>query len=199
MDCAFIINIGDIPYSRVTIPKIKNYCNKYNIHLNEINENINSYKYPHWCKLDVLKKFLDSDYERCLYMDIDIIIKNDPPNIFDNYNGGLGIVTDLEHNNHYWSDHKCYLYLKNYYNTGVFLIDRHTAKIIYNHSKNFDINTLMYLKSYEQPYLNIWIDQLDLKVQKMSNVWNVCSKFIDNRRFFFVHYSTPDEKKFILR
>ena len=178
MDCAFIINIGNIPYTRITIPKINDYCYKYNINLTEINENINNYKYPHWCKLDVLKQFLDSNYKRCLYIDVDIIIKNDPPNIFDSYEGGLGIVTDLEHNNHYWTDHKCYNYLKNYYN-----------------SKNFEINTLMRLDSYEQPYLNFWIDQLDLKVQRLCNVWNICSKFMDMRRFYFIHYSTADEKK----
>ena len=199
MDCAFIINIGEIPYSRVTVPKIKDYCDKYNINLTEIKTNINNYKYPHWCKLDVLEKFLESSYQRCLYMDIDIVIKNNPPNIFNYYKGGINIVTDLEHNNNYWTDHKCYNYLKNYYNTGVFIIDRPTAEIIFNYSKNFEINTLMRLDSYEQPYFNIWFDQLNINIQKMSSVWNVSSKFMDNRRYFFVHYSTPDEKKNILR
>jgi len=199
MDCAYIINIGDIEYSRITIPLIQDYCNKYNIELHTITENLNNYTYPHWCKLDVLKKFLNSNYNRCLYMDIDIIIKNNSPNIFDYYKGGLNIVSDLHHNNNFWTEHKMYPYLKDYYNMGVFIIDRKTAYKIYNHSINFHINSLMHLKSFEQPYFNIWIDQLNISIQKMSNVWNICSKFLDNRRFFFVHYSTSDEKKNITR
>ena len=150
------------------MPIIKEYCARYGITLYEITENKNEYPTAHWCKLDVFRQFLDSGHEYGLYLDIDIIIRKEAPNIFNEYNGGLSMTTDLDHNIGLWTDlwdYGKYFDFHEYYNTGVILFDKVTVAKILNHIESINISSLNHPDLLDQFYFNKWFE------------WNLYYKF----------------------
>lgn len=63
----------------LTAPRMKRYCKKYNLDFHIIENKV--YDHPAYNKLQ-LKNYI-KDYDRILYLDMDVIIRNDAPNLFD--------------------------------------------------------------------------------------------------------------------
>src|SRR3989344_7906914 len=77
----FTICIGDFytKLSKVTHPTIKNYAQK--IGADFIVKTETSFPLPHYAKFEIAK--LLETYDRVLYLDTDILVSPDTPNIFD--------------------------------------------------------------------------------------------------------------------
>ena len=62
------------------IKSVEKYCKKYNIDYFRIN--INHKRYTHSAKIAYHKSITSTDYQQILYLDCDIIVSQDAPNIF---------------------------------------------------------------------------------------------------------------------
>ena len=79
-------------WSKVTINSIKKYAERSAADLIEINEDalgkmdipdsFHQYQKANLLKFHALKHFVNSDYEKALYLDLDIFVTNDAPDIF---------------------------------------------------------------------------------------------------------------------
>lgn len=184
--------------SLITHPSIMQYANKINADFIVLDEETSL---PHWSKFKIFN--ILKDYRRILYVDTDIIIRDDCPNLFDVVPiEKLGIFNEgkftprwdslkeaVEAYNEKINDKK---YDGAYYNTGVMVISRH-------HKELFKIPTVIHNAGmFEQPYLNLRIIndaipvfELDYKFNRMT----VMDEWTGDPRYssYIIHYAgAPD-------
>lgn len=179
--------------TKSTHPTFKAYANKIGADFLAITKSTSSS--PHWEKFQIYD--LLNKYERILYIDSDILIRPDSPNIFDIVpKDKLGAFNEAP-----WTDGRqisiyetCQAYdvkLPNwngaYYNTGVMVISRIHKQLFKKPEKEF-------FNFYEQGYLNMifhktetWMFDLDYKFNRMSCM----DRFTGEERFasYFMHYA----------
>lgn len=83
MKCCFLTTVIGDHFERVaemTSPLMKKYCDKYKIDFFELRE-LGKHIHPAWVRLDC-ESFL-KDYDYVMYCDIDIVVKENSPNIFE--------------------------------------------------------------------------------------------------------------------
>ena len=177
--------------SKITNPLLKNYANKIGSDLITIDES--NYPFPHYAKcdlFDILEK-----YDRICYIDTDVIIRPDSPNIFDivPYHQ-VGLFEEGRFTPRI-DDFIKYLKLYNvtipknvrYYNTGVIVASK-IHKSIFRKPLTFDNHF------YEQTYLNMNLVVDNIDVFWLSYKFNrMCAldKFTGEHRLasYFVHYA----------
>jgi len=192
----FVLCIGDFykSVSEFTHPLIKEYANKIGADFIECTET--KLPYPHYAKLEIYN-LLDK-YDRILYLDTDILISPNTPNIFDIVpENKLGLLDEsiLGYNDKFieflktygkeyvnsWSTHqKCY-------NAGVIVC----SKI---HKDLFKLPDTFIKHYWEQSYLNLRILQEKMEVFELPMQYNrmVYLDIVTNEhrlKSYIVHYA----------
>lgn len=190
------ISIGDF-YSKmaeITHPNIKSYADKIGADFITLTD-IGSHSLPHYRKLDIAA-LLDK-YDRILYIDTDILVRDDTPNLFDIVpNDSLGIFEEGKYHKDRIAQFKNFCletgydfsrWKGKYYNTGVMLLSKQHKNILdapENEVEHF----------FEQSYLNAMIDYRDVKVFELDYKFNRMPWFdqiIPDERYdsYFIHYA----------
>jgi hypothetical protein len=192
----------------LTHPTIKAYADRIGAEFKVINEKKISSTSIHWEKFQIFD--LLNIYDRILFVDTDIIIREDAPNLFDIVpKDKLGMFNEAP-----WTLRSrelmidvCKQYgviLSNwdgrYFNTGVMVISR-------AHKYLFKKPDLEYFSFYEQTYLNMRIAEFvikeELKIFELEYRFNrmTCmDRFTGEERFasYFIHYAGFPNRDIIL-
>jgi len=190
------ISVGDFykDLSKYTLPSIKKYANKIGADFINITENDPGYITQKWNKFHIYE--LLNKYKRILYLDIDLIIREDTPSLFDIVpETKLGMFDEgryaqryeyLEQASNYYGEP-----LKKwngaFYNSGVMVISRR-HKQIFKMPKGFDF------VETDQPYINLRIvnDGVDMfGLNYKYNRMDILDKFVGISRLdsYIVHYA----------
>ena len=193
--------------SNYTHPSIKNYTQRIGADFVSITES--DLTSPHWEKFNNITKYLD-EYERILYIDTDILVREDAPDIFDVVSeDSLGLFNELpytpQRNQSLYEACKEHdIILKNwdgkYYNTGVMVVPRNFKELFKKPEKescNF----------YEQGYFNAalakYLETHNDKVFELPYKFNrmACMDRVTGEpRFasYFMHYAGFPSIEFVL-
>jgi len=152
--------------------------------------------YPHWKKFEIYN--LLKEYERILYIDADIIIRDDCPNLFDIVpKEKLGIFNEgnyaprkgsLEEAIRAYKEPLKKEWYGTYYNTGVMVISRLHRQMFKLPEEIHDAGM------YEQPYLNLRILNDEIEVKELDYTFNRMSVMdpllgISRLNSYVVHYA----------
>jgi len=210
MNLVLTIAVGDAydRMAKLTHPAIKKYAEKIGAEFQCITESYCST--PHWAKFEIYN--LLNKYERILYIDTDILVREDAPNLFDVVpENELGMFNEMP-----WTENRqislidsCKeigVVLKNwngkYYNSGVMVIPRSWKFLFKKPKKEF-------FNFYEQGYLNARIHQEletignEMRVFDLPYKFNrmACmDRFTGEERFasYFMHYAGYPNLEFVL-
>ncbi len=180
--------------SKITHPIIKKYADKIGADFHAISEQKISDTTPHWEKFQIYN--LLNKYDRILYVDTDIIIRDDCPDLFEEVDMSLlGAFNEAQFTQRNPSFYKsCETYGINYenwngeyYNTGVMVLSR-------IHKQLFKKPELEYMNFFEQGYINAVIHRDKIKTHNLSYKFNRVSAldvFTGEDRFasYIVHYA----------
>jgi hypothetical protein len=185
--------------SKYTLPFLKSYADKIGADFINITEHNKDYITQKWNKFYIHK--LLNDYKRVLYLDIDMIIREDCPNLFEIVpETQLGMFNEGRYSSRQEFIEQASEYYKEpvtkwngkFYNSGVMVISR-IHKQIFKMPKGIDF------VETDQPYINLRIVNdkvnmfdLDYKFNRMDLV----DKFTGISRLdsYIVHYAgTPQE------
>lgn len=190
----------------LTHPRIKQYADKIGADFLAITEQKISQTTPHWEKFQI-RELLDT-YDRILYLDTDILIREDCPDLFDIVpENELGVFNEGK-----FTDRSKELMIDcckaygvqmdwdaEYYNTGVMVISK-------AHKDLFNRPIKEYCSFYEQTYLNMIISlmkPLGLKTYNLDHKFNrmTCmDKFTGEERFasYLIHYAGYPNIEYVL-
>jgi lipopolysaccharide biosynthesis glycosyltransferase len=195
-------------YSKFTIPTIKAYASKIRADCIVIDKQKLSTIYPHYEKYqihDLLKV-----YDRILYLDSDVIVKPDCPDLFELVpENKFGILDEADNNKIYVKFYESILNLskkynislsnwdqKIYYNTGVMVISKIHDWLFLNKPKE-EIIDMWY--AYEQSYLNMMIISKNVEIYKLNYKFNKMPRFCIDEYCYIVHYAGGDTNDKIQR
>ena len=157
--------------AKLTHPTIKEYADRIKadfIVLSDEDRNL-----PHWKKFKIFD--LLKEYDRVLYLDTDLIIRGDCPNLFEIVpEKKIGLFNEGRFSNRVGSmQEACKAYEEDlprwdgtYYNTGVMVVSRYHRSLFKTPEKIIDLGM------YEQPYLNLRIIKDDYKVHELEYKFN---------------------------
>ena len=192
------ISIGDYynELSKSTLPSIKKYAKKINADFLNINEHDPDYITQKWNKFHIHE--LLNKYKRIIYLDIDLIVREDTPNLFDIVpENQLGMFNEgryaprfeyIEQASVYYNEPiKVKTWNGKFYNSGVMIISR-IHKQMFKLPKGFDF------VETDQPYLNLRIinDKIEMcDIDYKFNRMDILDKFIGISRLdsYIVHYA----------
>jgi len=192
----FTISIGDYyqEISKYTLPFLENYAKKIGADFLNITEHNPDYITQKWNKFHINK--LLNDYKRIIYLDIDMIIRDDCPNLFEIVpENKLGMFNEGRYSSRYEYLEQAGKYygedLKKwngkFYNSGVMVISR-------RHSQIFKLPKGIDFVETDQPYINLRIlndgvDMFDLdwKFNRMDILDKFCG--ISRLDSYIVHYA----------
>lgn len=194
--------IGDL-YKRmgtISHPLMKQYADRIGADFIVLDEKKLAQTTPHWEKFKILD--ILADYERVLYLDSDIIIRDDAPNIFDEVpKDCLGMFDEAP-----FTDGRSYPMNKGiedygykedlkwdgkYYNSGVMVVSR-VHRFLFRKPEKEIFNF------YEQTYLNLIIAKEKIKIHNIDYKFNrmhCMDKYTGEERYgsYFIHYAgMPD-------
>tara|TARA_Y100000593_G_scaffold95087_1_gene199422 strand:- start:30568 stop:31284 length:717 start_codon:yes stop_codon:yes gene_type:complete len=196
---------------KTSVPTVEKYANKIGVNykLFQILEN-NSGNYD-WQfaikkKLLLFKYFAESEFDEMLYLDLDILVRDYTPSIFeiDEFkNGGFVSKQCIEK----WSKEHSKRLKKNmnvdanvFYNGGVTLYDKQSAIKIANlipEEKEFYGNKYDWLDN-DETFLGYVLSLLDIRQSRIDHRWNYyhgTEKPFPENFPYFVHYSGPKGKE----
>ena len=214
----------------ISFDTIKDYAKKYDIPLEVITtkefENAKNYA-PHVEKFQLYHHL--SKYDRVLFLDLDIIVSRNAPNIFEelpegNYLFDEGYMDFTQRDAHFFEEVYGYEFPtlehafsvdnddtvigtgkhKRVLNTGVMLLDKSVLIPLLNFDpsafrRSFEEGTI----GGEQTYLNMMFARHGTTVKLLDWKWN-CLVYTPNMRFrrhdaYFVHYAGRGEDDLIFR
>lgn len=190
------ISIGDYykKLGKLTLPSIKRYAKKINADFINIDEFDPNYITQKWNKFHIHE--LLKDYKRILYLDIDLIVREDTPNLFQIVpENKLGMFNEgryaprfefLQQASEYYGE-PLKKWSGKFYNSGVMVISR-MHKSIFKLPKGQDF------VETDQPYLNLRINNdkiemfdLDYRFNRMDILDVHCG--ISRLDSYIVHYA----------
>lgn len=198
------ISIGDYykNISEFTLPSIQKYAEKINADFLNINEHNKFYITQKWNKFYIHE--LLNKYKRILYLDIDLIIREDCPNLFEIVpENKLGMFNEgryvpryefLEQASEYYGE-ELKKWNGKFFNSGVMVISR-------IHKQLFKLPQGIDFVETDQPYLNLRIlndkiemFELDYKFNRMDILDKHCG--ISRLDSYIVHYAgAPQDQIF---
>ena len=166
------IACGDyhIEMSKITHPSISAYAKKIGAEFIVINEKTEGL--PHYLKFNLNK--LLKKYDRILYIDTDIVVRKDAPNIFDEVPvDSIGLFEEGRFADratsmlHFLSENNVEPkeWNKKYYNTGVMVVSK-------EHANLFIKPLIEHNHFFEQSYLNLLFSVFKAKVHDLHYKWN---------------------------
>ena len=190
------ITIGDYyqKISQYTLPSIQNYANKIGADFLNIKQGQGGFITQKWNKFYIHE--LLNEYKRIIYLDIDILIREDCPNLFDIVPADkLGMFNEGRYTTRYEYLEQASEYYKEplkpwngkFYNSGVMVISR-------LHKKIFKLPHGIDFVETDQPYLNLRISNdriemfdLDFRFNRMDILDKFCG--ISRLDSYIVHYA----------
>jgi hypothetical protein len=197
----YLINVNNGNYAKHTYPLIEEYAKKVNADIAVFDTEIfnNSLlPHPNFLIFEILKHFNTTEYERMMYIDMDIRILPHSPNIFEEFKG---FAMAEDHKADLWrrdamNDFLNYyfpgLVCKHYFNGGVMIADHDSVRKLLNViPADYVAFWKQYpdgkLKSVNQTLLNLFILQSNIEYTVMPDMYNkVCRKATAND--YFIHY-----------
>lgn len=192
----FTISIGDYykEISKYTLSYLENYAKKIGADFLNVDEHNPEYITQKWNKFLIHK--LLNDYKRIIYLDIDMIIREDCPNLFDVVpETQLGMFNEgrytarfeyLEQASKYYNE-PLKKWNGKFYNSGVMVISR-------KHKQIFKLPKGIDFVETDQPFINLrilndGIDMFDLdwKFNRMDILDKFCG--ISRLDSYIVHYA----------
>lgn len=203
------IAIGDasnIPYSKYTIPSFQKYAEKTNSDFFVVDEDYVGLE-PTYNKFKIYEWFCNSEYDKMLYLDLDIKVTNRSPNIFDKFSEAA-LVIDRE--NRIFENYEQSMTDLNFpllnaikdwtlttfneeykstlaFNAGVVGLSKDSAKKllkVYNEHTNGDMvsYTKKYAprKDYDQSYLNYFLSKTDINIEVLDSRFNATARWYDS-------------------
>ena len=181
--------------SKLTQPSLKAYAKRIGAEFFCINEQKISKTTPHWEKFQI-HRLLDT-FERIAYIDTDILIRRDCPDLFEEVpRGKLGMFNEAK-----FTDRSKELMIDicksynvklsgwdgKYYNSGVIIISQ-------NHKELFKKPDMEVFSFYEQSYLNMKIAQMGVEIHDLDYKFNrmACmDRFTGESRYasYVMHYA----------
>jgi len=190
------ISIGDYynEVSKLTLPSIKAYAEKIGADFINISEFNKYYITQKWNKFHIHE--LLNKYNRIIYLDIDILVRDDCPNLFDVVpENKLGMFNEgryvprfefLEQASEYYEE-PLKKWNGTFYNSGVMVISR-------MHKQIFKLPRGQDFVETDQPYINLRIlnDKvemfgLDYKYNRMDILDTICG--VSRLDSYIVHYA----------
>lgn len=203
MNLVLTIAIGD-NYQRIaalTNPSIKKYAAKIGAKFMCVRDQRISQSTPHWEKFRIY--YLLEKYERILYVDSDLIIREDCPNLFEVVPiGFLGVFNEapFDKRDGYLITEMCRAYNISldvwdgrYFNSGVMVISQ-------NHKNLFKKPDLEVSNFFEQSYLNTIFAYTKTPIFELNYRFNrlsILDRFTgeDRHASYIIHYAGfPDYK-----
>jgi lipopolysaccharide biosynthesis glycosyltransferase len=200
----FTISIGEYhqKIAKYTIPSIKKYAEKIGADFINIKEVKKEYITQKWNKFHIHE--LLNDYKRILYLDIDLIIREDCPNLFDVVpENKLGMFNEGRYSSRLDYLIQASEYYKEelpkwngkFYNSGVMVISR-------KHKHIFAMPRGVDFVETDQPYINLRIqkDKIDMfdlhyDFNRMDILDSFCG--ISRLNSYIIHYAgAPKEMIF---
>jgi hypothetical protein len=195
--CIVTISIGDV-YSDIaslTHPSIKEYAEKIGADFYAIDEKAISQTTPHWEKFQIYH--LLGIYDRIIYVDSDVIIRDDCPNLFDIVpETHLGMFNEAP-----FTDRSKELMIDicrsynttldswngKYYNTGVMVVSKYHQQLFKKPEQEIS-------NFYEQSYLNMIIAKREIQIYELTHLYNRMSCVdgaigIDRHDSYIIHYA----------
>lgn len=186
--------------AKITLPFLKEYAEKIGADFILINEFNEKYITQKWNKFYISE--LLNDYRRIIYLDIDIIVRKDCPNLFDIVpENELGMFNEgryvprfefLEQASEYYGE-PLKKWNGKFFNSGVMVISR-IHKQLFRMPQGID-----YVET-DQPYLNLRIlndnikmFELDYRFNRMDILDSVCG--ISRLDSYIVHYAGAPENQ----
>jgi hypothetical protein len=210
MNAVLTISMGE-SYKKIaekTHPSIKAYAEKINAEFICIDQKDISQTTPHWEKFKIYS--LLNKYNRIIYLDTDIIIRDDCPNLFDVVpEGELGVFNEAPFTDRSKElmidickqyDVKLKKWNGKYYNTGVMVISRKNKEIFKKPEQEI-------FSFYEQGYLNMIIsleqEKDAIKIFELTHYFNrmTCmDRITGEERFnsYIIHYAGYPNIDFLL-
>lgn len=196
------ISIGDFykNVSNYTLPFIEKYAKKIGSDFLNIRDNDVNYITQKWNKFHIYE--LLNSYKRIIYLDIDLIIREDCPNLFDivpDYKLGMFDEGRYAHRLDYLEQASTYYnepikkWNGKFYNSGVMVISK-------RHKQLFKIPKGVDFVETDQPYINLRIvnDKIDMfDLDFKFNRMDILDKFTGINRLdsYIVHYAgAPKEQ-----
>ena len=206
MNLVLTISVGDAyeKMSAITHPSIRKYAEKIGADFININEKKISKTTPHWEKFQIFD--LLSKYKRILYLDTDLVVREDCPNLFHEViDGKLGMFNEAP-----FTDRSKELLIDvcrqygvtleswngKYFNSGVMVISR-------RHKNLFKKPEREVFNFYEQSYLNMMIAKEDIYMHELDYKFNrmTCmDRFTGEERHnsYIIHYAGYPSLEYIL-
>ncbi len=189
-------------------PSFEAYADKVDADLIVLKQGQGNFPSPHWWKLAIYE-FLKKDYKRLIYMDADIIIRPDCPNLFE-------VVPENEmalFNEGRFTPRSICIYEAqvkygnfktkydgmSYYNTGVMVISREHRHIFKPVNEPINLRWAF----GEQTYLNYRILNTGVKVHELDCKFNrlsIMNKWLGVSRLdsYIVHYAGEYDTKMVV-
>lgn len=165
----------------------EHYCKRYNIDFYVIDKPQHQDTQPHWFRYWIFD--LKPEYDQYLYVDTDVFVKWNAPNIFDVHKQGkLYAVQDNGGLSWVWEGIKAYqtmfpdvtLEWDEYFNSGVMLFDKshkqvfQTFKEFYtNNQQGIGVYREKYRKGHDQTIFNYFLRHAGTDVELISEKWNL--------------------------
>lgn len=191
----------------VTHPFMKRYAERCKADFEVISEHQGGEIPPHWEKLKI--GGLLAEYDRIVYMDTDMLVRSDTPNLFDvvvpDCIGAFresdvverrmmfnDYLDNMQYHPQHWDGH--------YYNTGLLVVSRNHAKVfqvpeLEEVERNVELKKAKPgLHFHDQSYLNWKIIQNKHVVQPLPHVFNHMHVLGDDawaqrHESFIIHYA----------
>ena len=178
--------IDDVDIFNTTKLSWEHYCDRHDIDFYVIDEELHPNTSPHWFRYWIFD--LKPDYDRYMYVDTDIMVKWNAPNIFDKFSGeDMHAVRDNSGLSWIWEGINGYQTMfpdvhvdwDKYFNSGVLLFSNKHQEVI-NHFKEFYISNQPIIKDYrnrlrkgfDQNIFNYFLTWYGQEVKLISEKWN---------------------------
>tara|TARA_Y100000361_G_scaffold57131_1_gene49939 strand:+ start:1186 stop:1941 length:756 start_codon:yes stop_codon:yes gene_type:complete len=179
--------IDDLDIFDTTKISWEHYCKRHNIDFYVIDEPQHPDTSPHWFRYWIFD--LKPDYDRYLYVDTDIMVRWDAPNIFELYDAEqIHAVRDNSGLSWIWEGLNGYQSMfpdtkvdwTTYFNSGMMLFSKKHKNLI-NHFKEFYISNQSIVQEYreklrkgfDQTIFNYFVAWYGEKVNLISEEWNL--------------------------
>jgi len=191
---------------KISLPTIEAYAEKVGADLRIITEMTDNIPNPYFLLFECLWDFERSDYDRILFLDLDIEVSEKAPNIFEAFANGFHIRDDIPFRKATdlypkWLAERNVEYSKRALkNTGVILADKpdivkFNQIVPKNLNEFYESNFInygsdrqfRYLSYTEQPYFCYFLIKSKVKIYTLDSIWDQDPGIDDNT--YFIHYT----------
>jgi len=144
-----IITKNSEGYANLCVPSIVRYADSISADFFVLNESIASEQYPtnHFLIYDSFRHFANSEYDRMMYVDADVVINKNTPNIFEKFDIGFWVRQG-------WEWEKVDGYIRNYFGVPKKVFPRYFSSglIVSGKEEILELNTHLHAPWHIGPW-----------------------------------------------